>query len=158
MWSSSLTRDRTRLAALGVWSSSQWTTRQVLIFHCINGIKKINKAFHSLNNIRFSDFSNLNSVMLPAQPCLWLDGSTIVLLAVMAVQEAISAFGPAWIARSFQTSWRAAGLVARALAHTKIEVSVNAYAVVKVQRRFFSPHFSHCTFLPSKTTHFFGCS
>ena len=51
----------------------------------------------------------------------------------MAVQEAISAFGPAWIARSFQTSWRAAGLVARALVHTKIEVSVNAYAVEKVQ-------------------------
>ena len=47
----------------------------------------------------------------------------------MAVQEAISAFGPAWIARSFQTSWRAAGSVA----HTKIEVSVNAYAVEKVQ-------------------------
>ena len=60
---------------------------------------------------------------------LWLGGSTIVLLAVMAVQEAISAFGPAWIARSFQTSWRAAGSVA----HTKIEVSVNAYAVEKVQ-------------------------
>ena len=66
--------------------------------------------------------------------CLWLDGSTIVLLAVIAVQEAISAFGPAaWFARSFQTSWRAAGLVARALAHTKIEVSVNVYAVEKVQ-------------------------
>ena len=60
---------------------------------------------------------------------LWLDGSTIVLLAVMAVQEAISAFGLTWIARSFQTSWRAAG----AVAHTKIEVSVNAYAVEKVQ-------------------------
>ena len=48
----------------------------------------------------------------------------------MAVQEAMSAFGPAWIARSFQMSWRAAG----AVAHTKIEVSVNAYAVFKVQR------------------------
>ena len=48
----------------------------------------------------------------------------------MAVQEAISAFGPAWIARSFQMSWRAAGSVA----HTKIEVSVNANAVFKVQR------------------------
>ena len=48
----------------------------------------------------------------------------------MAVQEAMSAFGPAWIARSFQTSWRAAGTIA----HTKIEVSVNAYAVFKVQR------------------------
>jgi hypothetical protein len=79
------------------------------------------------------------SVVLTEPPplrCLWLDGSTIVLLAVMAVQEAISAFGPAWIARSFQMSWRAAGTVA----HTKIEVSVNAYAVIKVQRRFFSPH------------------
>ena len=32
------------------------------ILKTINGIKKINKAFHSLNNIRFSDFSNLNSV------------------------------------------------------------------------------------------------
>jgi hypothetical protein len=53
----------------------------------------------------------------------------------MAVQEAISAFGPAWIARSFQTSWRAAGSVA----HTKIEVSVNAYAVFKVQRVFLLP-------------------
>jgi len=47
----------------------------------------------------------------------------------MAVQEAISAVGLAWIARSFQTSWRAAGSLAR----TKIEVSVNAYAVEKVQ-------------------------
>jgi len=72
----------------------------------------------------------------------------------MAVQEAISAFGLAWIARSFQMSWRAAG----AVAHTKIEVSVNAYAVVKVQRRFFSPHFTHCTFLLPKTTHYFDCS
>ena len=32
------------------------------ILKTINGIKKINKAFHSLNNIRFSDFSDLNSV------------------------------------------------------------------------------------------------
>jgi hypothetical protein len=67
----------------------------------------------------------------------------------MAMQEATSAFGPAWIARSFQMSWRAAG----SIAHTKIEVSVNAYAVEKVQEDC-SSHLSTARFFAKNDTLF----
>ena len=51
----------------------------------------------------------------------------------MAMQKAIPAFGLALIALSIKEVVAYTGSVARALALTKIKVSVNEYAVFKVQ-------------------------